>query len=223
MLSLCTIAFNEAELIGGMLESVRGLADEIILGIDSRTIDDTCEIAEEYGAKGFALDWRDDFSYARNLTIERATGRWILVLDADERLTPAGQTAIREVIECASEVPAPDAVTGMVFWIAQRSLDETLRVIQRSSIRLFRNRPEIRYSGIIHEEAFWLGDREQTVALQINGEPHINHYGYDPALWRAHDKYERNLRLLEQRIADDPTDAYAQDKLRAHRLLEGIS
>lgn len=219
-LSLCAIALNEAALIGGMLESVQGLADEIVLGVDSRTTDETCEIADQYGAKGFAFDWCDDFSYARNLTLERATGDWILVLDADERLMPAGAQAIRDVLESASVVPAPDAVTGLAFMLAHYDLDDTLHVIQRSSARLFRNRPEIRFCGIVHEEVFWNGDREQSSVLLVTGEGHIAHYGYDPTIWRDRGKYERNLRLLEMRIDADPTDVHAQNKLRDLRIAQ---
>lgn len=221
LLSLCAIALDEEAMIGDMLESVQGLADEIIVGVDSRTTDATCEIVDQYGGKGFSFDWRDDFSYARNLTIDRAHGRWILTLDADERLTTAGVAAIREIVECASEVPANDAVTGIAFWMEERSMDETLHVIQRTAARLFRRRPEIRYTGTVHEEPFWLGDREQSTVLVIDGEPHMIHYGYDPELWRARGKYERNLRLLEKRVADNPNDKYAADKLAAHKVLAG--
>lgn len=221
LLSLCAIAYDEEAMIGGMLESVQGLADEIVVGVDSRTTDATCEIIDQYGGKGFCFDWRDDFSYARNLTIDRAHGRWILTLDADERLTTAGVAAIREIVDCASEVPAEDAVTGIAFWMEQRSLDETLHVIQRTAARLFRRRPEIRYTGTVHEEPFWLGDRDQSTVLVINGDPHMVHYGYDPDVWRARGKYERNLRLLERRVADNPDDRYAVDKLAALKVLSG--
>lgn len=226
LLSVCAIAYDEEVMIGGMLESVQGLADEIVVGVDSRTTDATYEIvkgcrADQSATYVFPFDWRDDFSYARNLTIDRAHGRWILVLDADERLTTAGVAAIREIIDCASEEPAEDAVTGISFWMEQRSLDETLHVIQRTSARLFRNRPEIRYTGTVHEEPFWLGDRDQSTVLLIQGEPHMVHYGYDPELWRDRGKYERNLRLLLKRVADDPDDTYALDKLAALKVLAG--
>lgn len=218
-LSLCAIARDEQAMLPGLLSSVYGLADELVLGVDTRTRDRTAAIAHQYGAHVVPVDWCDDFSYARNLTLDAATGDWILVLDADERLLPAGAAVIREILECAPTVPADDAVTGIAFWIAQRDLSGTLRVIQRSSARLFRRRPEIRYRGIVHEEIVWLPEPGRTTCALINGEPHFAHYGYDPQIWTERGKFVLYQRLLEQRIAADPGDDYARDKLRALEVM----
>lgn len=218
-LSLCAIAKDEQQMLPGMLSSVFGQADELVIGVDTRSTDRTAAIARQYGAVVIDVEWRDDFSYARNLTLEAATGDWILVLDADERLLPAGATVIREILDCAPLEPAANAVTGIAFWIAQRDLAGRLRVIQRSSARLFRRRPEIRYRGIVHEEVCWLPDPSRTTAALINGEPQFAHYGYDPAIWERREKYQLYSRLLEQRVSTDPTDEYARDKLRALQVL----
>lgn len=218
-LTLCAIARDEQEMLPGLLSSVYGLADEMVIGVDTRTTDRTRQIARQYSARVVDVDWRDDFSYARNLTLEAATGDWVLVLDADERLLVAGTAVVREILDCAPEVPADDAVTGICFWIAQRDLTDRLRVIQRSSARLFRRRPEIRYHGIVHEEVGWIPDPSLTTWALINGGPHFAHYGYDPLIWQQRGKQELYQRLLEQRIADDPSDEYAQDKLRALEVL----
>jgi glycosyltransferase involved in cell wall biosynthesis len=214
-LSLCCLALNEQTLLPGLLSSVYGLADELVIGIDSRSTDRTWKIACQYGARVLSVDWQEDFSYARNLTIDAATGDWILVLDADERLLPGGQAAVRVVLDCAPTTPDPHAVTGIAFQIMQCDLNGTFVTVQRTSGRLFRNRPEIRYRGIVHEEPLWLPDPAQTSWAEITGDPHIIHYGYDPVIWAERGKYARNLRLLEQRCADDPTDQYAREKLDA--------
>jgi hypothetical protein len=60
-----------------MLRSVEGLVDEVVLGIDSRSEDRTADIARRFSAQWFRFAWCDDFSYARNLTLDvarRATG-----------------------------------------------------------------------------------------------------------------------------------------------------
>lgn len=218
-LTLCTIALDEQTLLPGLLDSVAGLVDEVVIGVDTRTTDHTRDIAARYAATVIDVDWCDDFSYARNLTLEAATSSWILALDADERLLPAGRRVVQEIVGCAPAAPADDAVTGVCLLIAQRSLDGTLRVIQRSSARLFRNRAEIRYRGIVHEEACWMPEPRLTTWALITGEPHFAHYGYDPTIWEQRGKYDRNRRLLEQRIAADPTDDYARDKLRALHVI----
>jgi glycosyltransferase involved in cell wall biosynthesis len=218
-LSVCTIALNEEAMISGMLASVQGTADEIIIGLDTRTTDTTREIAERFGVSVINIEWQDDFSRARNITLRAATGDWILVLDADERLTPAGAKAVQDVLACAPTIPAPDAVTGLAFTLAQCNLQGKLLGWGPSSARLFRRRPEIRYRGRIHEEPTWLPDPSITTTGYIYGQPSIVHYGYDDALWEGRGKQERNVRLLEQRVAENPDDDYARAKLVAQKAL----
>jgi glycosyltransferase involved in cell wall biosynthesis len=216
-LSLCAIALNEQRLIGALLESVYGLADEIVLGLDTRSEDATEDIGHLYGAKIIPVVWQDDFSYARNLTLDAATGDWVLVLDADERLTPEGRAAVFDVLASASEVPAENAVTGLSFLIGQYTLGGRLVGVTPSSGRLFRNRPEIRYRGVVHEEPWWLPEPSRTQWGLVSGVLGVHHYGYDPELWQQRGKRERNLQLLEARVAADPEDQYAQAKLANQR------
>src|SRR5215471_10491523 len=75
-LALCAIALNEEQFVDGMLESVKGLVDEIVLGIDSRSSDATLDIARAYAertlvnVRAFHFDWHDSFAEACNLAIE---------------------------------------------------------------------------------------------------------------------------------------------------------
>lgn len=209
-LSVCTIALDEEQLIGAMLESVAPVADEVVVAIDSRTTDATRIIAEQHGAKVRLFDWREDFSYARNLSLFAATGDWALVLDADERLLPVGVQVVRDVLE---RPPASETLTGVAFTIAQQNLAGRLLAVQPSSGRLFRRCPQIRYRGVVHEEPFWLPDPQRTRWLLVTGEPQIAHVGCDPTLWAVRGKQERNVRLLERRIAEHPGDQYARAKL----------
>src|SRR5437016_8674531 len=96
-LSFCTIAYNEHDFINDMLSSIINVVDEIIIGIDNRTWDDTDAIAHRYGARTVPFTWTDDSSYARNIILDYATFDWILSIDADERLTPEGTAAIRNI------------------------------------------------------------------------------------------------------------------------------
>jgi glycosyltransferase involved in cell wall biosynthesis len=76
------------------LASICDYVDEIVIGIDDRTADDTEAIAKRYGAITFPFTWIDDFSYARNLVAERVTSDWILVVDADDCLVSGGEYLI---------------------------------------------------------------------------------------------------------------------------------
>jgi glycosyltransferase involved in cell wall biosynthesis len=88
-LSVVIITFNEEANIGRTLESVQPLvADgkgEIIV-VDSGSTDRTVEIAKSFGAKVFVEEWKG-FAGQKNSAIEKATGAWILSLDADEEVS----------------------------------------------------------------------------------------------------------------------------------------
>lgn len=213
-LSLCAIAFDEEQFLGGMLNSVASVVDEIVLGIDSRTTDRTREIAETFGARIVTVDWRDDFAYARNLTLDAAQGDWILHLDADERLTTAGAKAVQDILKVASPEPTDTSVLGIAFMLANYDLDGTLRSVFPTAPRLFRRRPEIRYHRRVHEVPVWLPDPDKGEIVLIGGDAAIVHFGYAPDVYDGRGKSERNLRLLKLQVAEHPDDEHAIAKLR---------
>ena len=86
-ISLCLIARDEERFLPGCLASVSGVVDEIVLA-DTGSTDRTVEIARAAGATVVHHAWDEDFSAARNAALAAATGDWILLLDADERLAP---------------------------------------------------------------------------------------------------------------------------------------
>ncbi|MBI2657451.1 tetratricopeptide repeat protein [Candidatus Woesearchaeota archaeon] len=95
-ISLCMITKNEEKYLEQCLNSVKGLADEIII-VDTGSTDKTKEIAKKFSAKIIDFKWIDDFSAARNESIKYATKDWILVLDADEAIEKEGIKAIKEL------------------------------------------------------------------------------------------------------------------------------
>jgi glycosyltransferase involved in cell wall biosynthesis len=90
-LSVVIITFNEESNIGRTLQSVQPLvADgkgEIIV-VDSGSTDRTVEIAKSRGAKVFVEEWKG-FAAQKNSAIDKATGKWVLSLDADEEVEPS--------------------------------------------------------------------------------------------------------------------------------------
>src|SRR5437762_12506780 len=85
-LSVVIITYNEEQNIGRTLASVAGLLRELggeIIVVDSGSTDRTREIAESFGAKVFVEEWKG-FAAQKNSAIEKASGDWILSLDADE-------------------------------------------------------------------------------------------------------------------------------------------
>ena len=99
-LSVVIITQNEEANIGRTLHSVSSLLKEMpgeIIVVDSGSIDRTIEIARSYGAKVFSEPWKG-YAAQKNSAIEKATGDWILSLDADEEVVPELLSEIQQVL-----------------------------------------------------------------------------------------------------------------------------
>jgi glycosyltransferase involved in cell wall biosynthesis len=108
-LSVALITFNEEQKIGKTLAALGDLADEIII-VDSYSSDRTIEIAQSFGAKVECRAFRG-FSDQKNYLLSLCSCDWVLLIDADEELSPALLAKIRhelvnpvaEVYECRFE------------------------------------------------------------------------------------------------------------------------
>lgn len=197
-ISLCLIARDEAALLPRCLASARAIADEIVL-VDTGSTDGTIAIAEAAGARVSSFAWADDFAAARNASLARATGDFILVLDADEALAPEGAEAIRAAIADGHDAWLLTVENQM----SGGGPPQTARLI-----RLFRNLPGLRFRGRLHEQ---LTDAIERLGLRVGGcGARVLHEGYTEALVAARDKHARNLRLLDLMLAEDPADLYAR-------------
>lgn len=81
------IVKNEADVLMDCLEDASRFADELII-VDTGSEDETKEIAFRYTDRVFDFVWCDDFAAARNASYEKATGEYLMWLDADDRITP---------------------------------------------------------------------------------------------------------------------------------------
>jgi glycosyltransferase involved in cell wall biosynthesis len=98
-LSVCIITHNEEANIGRTLGSVGELVKQTggeIIVVDSGSTDRTVEIARSYGTKVFVEPWKG-YAAQKNSAIAKASGDWILSLDADEEVEPALAEQIRKV------------------------------------------------------------------------------------------------------------------------------
>lgn len=95
LLSAVIITYNEEQNIGRCLQSLVGIADEIII-VDSASTDNTCSIAEKYGAKIIQHPFAG-FAAQKNFAAQSATHNWVLSLDADEVLSEELKSAILQV------------------------------------------------------------------------------------------------------------------------------
>ena len=114
-LSVVLITHNEEANLPRTLESVMSLVrdgqGEIIV-VDSGSTDRTLEIAGAHGAKVFSESWKG-FAAQKNSAMDKASGDWVLQLDADEVLEPE----LTE--EMAATVRAQPSVNG--YWIPRKN------------------------------------------------------------------------------------------------------
>ncbi len=95
-LSAILVVYNEEHCLEQCLRSISQIADEIIV-IDSGSTDGTVAIARSFGAHVEVSDW-PGFGAQKNHALSRASGEWVLALDADEHVTPELAASIREAI-----------------------------------------------------------------------------------------------------------------------------
>jgi glycosyltransferase involved in cell wall biosynthesis len=105
-LSLCIATHNEAENLHYPLDSAIDLVDEVII-VDGESEDRTIEVAKSYGPKVKVFQEKNPpmFHLNKQKAIERASGDWILQLDADEALSPELKNEIRSVISQSQSKP----------------------------------------------------------------------------------------------------------------------
>lgn len=190
-LSLCMIVKNEKDNLPDCLSSVRGLAEEIIV-VDTGSTDGTQDIARSHGARVIQSDWQGDFSLARNRSLAEAQGRWIIWLDADDRLLEPDKAALRKLAEAD-----PDAQPRAYGLLVKNTRDGGRTGSVFNQIRVFPNRPELRFRAPVHEQIL---PAVEEAGIPVEYTPiRVLHTGYaDPDIARA--KQVRNKAILEAQI-----------------------
>jgi glycosyltransferase involved in cell wall biosynthesis/tetratricopeptide (TPR) repeat protein len=199
-LSVCLIARDEEPFIARCLESVRGVADQVVV-VDTGSSDRTAEIARGLGADVVELAWADDFAAARNESLRHARHDWILVLDADETLDPGSHEEVRRLVQ-------GEEVVG--YLLPMRNYLEaegTSEVIEHLNLRLFPNHAALRYVGRDpHAQLRCLDPRLGFATVPCGVVLHHDGYRSDVAARRA--KGERNRLALERAVRDEPHDPF---------------
>lgn len=199
-LSVCMIVKNEEEKIARAIESFLPFADEIIVN-DTGSTDKTIEILKKLqvdcqnqkrpNANGGEVikiiqsEWIGDFSYSRNLSVEKATCSWILWMDADDVVPPPSQ---KDFLKW-KKYPLNRIFQFRIIDTIENGRPEGRMF---SQARMFPNRSDIRFSGKVHESftpAALKADLEFTKTETV-----IWHTGYETPEIRKR-KAIRNLEI----------------------------
>ena len=218
-LSQCMIVKNEEKNLRRALSWGKDMMWEQII-VDTGSTDETVAIAEKLGAKVFHFQWIDDFAAAKNYAINQAQGDWIIFLDADEYFSPADAAKLPPLLN-ELDSSSYDAVAAS--WIQVSSQEDMVQsqgdkkmdwlstvredgsksfALVGTQIRIFRNHPDIRYQGRIHEKLY----RKSSLppCADATKELAILHTGYSPEELKEKNKVERNIALVKKELEANP-------------------
>jgi len=209
LISLCMITKNEEAELPSCLASVKEIVDEIIV-IDTGSTDKTIDIAKKEGAIVQNFKWQNDFASARNVGLEIATGKWILILDADESLSKEDANRIKSLLHTPM-------VEGYLFYIVTHL--KNVETNRTQSLRLFRNRKEYRFQNRVFERI-----PEEKITSISDAQILVHHH---PDSLRNRKMQQLKLELVRNEIEQSPTDpylhyAYGIEYLNQNKLVEAM-
>jgi tetratricopeptide (TPR) repeat protein len=199
-LSLCMIVRDEEQMLPRCLQAVAGAVDEIVL-VDTGSSDATIEIARSFGARVIEHEWSGSFAQARNVSCDAARGDWLMYLDADEVLVGEDAALLR-------------SLTGRTwreaFYVSETNYTGDLQdgtAVAHNALRVFRNRPEYRFEGRVHEQIAhrlpgYLPERIEATSIRVE------HYGYLGLVRDERQKSSRNIELLRLQQAESPPTSF---------------
>jgi len=205
-LAVLLLMQDESENLPRYFDHVWALADEII-AVDCGSKDDSRKWAEWYGAKVYDFPLNQNFSAARNFGKNQAKSNWLLQLDVDE--TVENFAEIQKMMD-------EDAI-GFMFPIYNFRKDRT---VLSETIRLFRNRPDIFYTGRVHEtiDESLQALNEKPILFSPVRILHLGFLKSAEALDRKLSKYKQLNQLM---LTEDPNDFRPYYNLALHYLEEG--
>jgi Glycosyl transferase family 2 len=206
LVSAVLIVRDEEAVLDDCLGSLSGVVDEIVV-VDTGSVDGTLDICRDHGVQLSHYAWRDNFAEARNVSLDRATGDWILYIDADERLIDADRSSLESLLRGAEQV---------AFRVLLRP---HLSMTPYREYRLWRNDPRIRFEGRMHERVVPAIHRVSVLDGKPIGDADLllEHVGYEGDQTRKH---RRNLPLLRRFLEDEPDHLFALHHLAT--VLEGL-
>jgi len=195
LFSACLIVKDEEKALPDCLASLRGLVDEVVV-YDTGSTDSTVALAHREGARVLEGYWDDDFSRARNASLDECRGEWILWIDADERFACPNKASLRNLLQGVTE----DALAMEIYNLGEDTSADNVNI--HRALRIFRN-ARCRWVGTIHEQV----DLRPGVPGPLRARPlegaHIDHIGYRQEVVDERDKLARNLKLAESALAKE--------------------
>ena len=198
LLSIGMILKNEEHFLRDCLTSIKPILDAVhseLIIYDTGSTDATVQIAKEFTDQVYVIEWRNDFSWARNHTIRKAKGEWFMFVDADEMFTDT-----TDLIEFFNSGEHKKYNCASYRW--RNFFGEGLYGSFRP-LRLFRMDKDTIFKGKIHE---MIDHKEPMKELESIADHHGYNFKGDGGEEKAKFKHERNVSLLLEMLEEDPTD-----------------
>jgi len=192
---------NDVGTIERCLNSLLNAVDEIVV-IDSSSTDGTLELAESFPQVRIIRDvpLLDDFAGKRNIGLAEIESDWVLWIDADEWLFEEDSHLVREAAALFDASPLP-----AVLNICQVNYIQGKESRDYSMPRMFPTRRGLQYHGRVHEQVVERGKRVyEPGTIRPSVRIRVRHDGYEPEVMQRKDKLNRNIRLLERMVAEEP-------------------
>lgn len=212
-ISLCMIVKDEEDVISRCLSSAIELVDEIII-LDTGSTDKTLDIINGFNNKKIKVSnfhWINDFSAARNKSLELATYDWVLMLDADEVLKCGSSNNLKNYI---NETNKKAYTIGIYNHVGKSNVSYT-----NVMFRLF-NKLNMSFAGSIHEKLVYNLTEINDYGKIPDEICSIEHFGYSDDLVKRKDKGKRNIELAEIELSKNPQNAFNWYNLGAANMLD---
>jgi len=206
-ISACLIIKDEEENLPTYIEGVRTIADETI-AVDTGSKDKSVKVLEKLknkyklNLKIYNFEWINDFAAAKNFAISKASGDWIIFVDADEYFEEKSRKKIRPLLESVLKDKTVLGVTTPYLDVNKI----TGEIIGSSSqTRIFRNQNDLKYKGAVHEHLAYEGGLNFTF---INADFAIIHTGHSPECVKEKIKRNNKIILANKNLAGENYPMY---------------
>jgi glycosyltransferase involved in cell wall biosynthesis len=216
-ISLCMIVKNEEKCLARCLASLKPVVDEMII-IDTGSSDRTVDIAVAFGARVFDVTWTGDFSAARNYSLSKAHGRWILVMDADEVLSERDYPYLQKLLQSHTGKQVAWSVVTRNYtnrtesegWHANDGRypeqEQGDGWYSSKKVRLFPALQSVKFQGDIHE---MVEADLRTLAIPIEQADFVVHHFGELTDVDRRAKQVRYYEMGKQKLLERPDDVMA--------------
>lgn len=200
-ISFIVLCKNEERCIERCISSIQSEStneDEIIV-IDTGSTDNSINLIKELKkCKLIETEWKDDFSFIRNIGINLASKEWIFFIDADEVVQNESIQNLKKILKILEYNAVHDVI------ISPSIINSNLHAV-REVKRIFRKDDGIFYYGCIHEEPRKNIEKLGADLIHLFADNVIlEHDGYKREIVILKDKAKRNEKLLRKMVCAEP-------------------